>query len=53
MNNVRASKYGHIFRPDSFVFGQTGAGKKMFCIFKNTIDEETIGQKDFTLKALN
>jgi len=26
MNNVRASKYGQIFRPDSFVFGQTGAG---------------------------
>jgi tubulin beta len=26
MNNVRASKYGDIFRPDSFVFGQTGAG---------------------------
>merc|ERR1719402_747040 len=26
MNNVRASKYGEIFRPDSFVFGQTGAG---------------------------
>jgi len=26
MNNVRAAKYGQIFRPDSFVFGQTGAG---------------------------
>jgi len=26
MNHARASKYGKLFRPDSFVFGQTGAG---------------------------
>merc|ERR1719326_1919802 len=26
MDSVRAGPYGQIFRPDNFVFGQTGAG---------------------------
>jgi len=26
MDSVRAGSYGHIFRPDNFVFGQSGAG---------------------------
>ncbi len=31
MDSVRAGPFGQLFRPDNFVFGQTGAGiKKMF-----------------------
>jgi tubulin beta len=26
MDSVRAGPYGQIFRPDNFVFGQSGAG---------------------------
>ena len=26
MDSVKAGPYGHIFKPDSFVFGQSGAG---------------------------
>jgi tubulin beta len=26
MNSVRAGQYGQLFRPDNFVFGQSGAG---------------------------
>ena len=26
MDSVRSGPYGQIFRPDNFVFGQTGAG---------------------------
>jgi tubulin beta len=26
MDSVRSSQYGEIFRPDNFVFGQSGAG---------------------------
>ncbi len=26
MDSVRAGPYGQVFRPDNFVFGQTGAG---------------------------
>ena len=26
MNSIRSSVYGGIFRPDNFVFGQSGAG---------------------------
>ena len=26
LNSVRAGPFGQLFRPDSFVFGQTGAG---------------------------
>ena len=26
MDSVRAGPYGQLFRPDNFVFGQTGAG---------------------------
>ena len=26
MNSIRASPYGASFRPDNFVFGQSGAG---------------------------
>lgn len=26
MDAVRAGPYGHVFRPDNFVFGQSGAG---------------------------
>ena len=26
MDNVRSSPFGHLFRPDNFVFGQSGAG---------------------------
>jgi hypothetical protein len=27
MDSVRTGPYGQIFRPDNFVFGQSGAGK--------------------------
>lgn len=27
MDSVRQSPYGQLFRPDNFVFGQSGAGK--------------------------
>ena len=27
MDSVRSSPFGQIFRPDNFVFGQSGAGK--------------------------
>lgn len=27
MDSVRQSPYGHLFRPDNYVFGQSGAGK--------------------------
>lgn len=27
MDSVRASPYGQLFRPDNFVYGQSGAGK--------------------------
>ena len=27
MDSVRAGPFGQLFRPDNFVFGQTGAGK--------------------------
>ncbi len=26
MDSVRSGPYGQIFRPDNFIFGQTGAG---------------------------
>ena len=26
MNSIRAGPYGQVFRPDNFVFGQSGAG---------------------------
>lgn len=26
MDAVRSSQFGHLFRPDNFVFGQSGAG---------------------------
>ena len=29
MDSVRQSPYGQLFRPDNFVFGQSGAGKLM------------------------
>ena len=28
MDSVRAGPFGQLFRPDNFVFGQTGAGKR-------------------------
>jgi tubulin beta len=28
MDAVRAGPFGQLFRPDNFVFGQSGAGKK-------------------------
>lgn len=33
MDSVRQSPYGQLFRPDNFVFGQSGAGKLIF-LFK-------------------
>lgn len=27
MDSIRQSPYGNLFRPDSFVFGQSGAGE--------------------------
>ena len=27
MDSVRSGPYGQLFRPDNFVFGQSGAGK--------------------------
>ncbi|KAL3612889.1 hypothetical protein D5086_003909 [Populus alba] len=29
MDSLRSGPYGQIFRPDNFVFGQSGAGKKL------------------------
>lgn len=29
MDSVRSSPYGQLFRPDNFVYGQSGAGKWM------------------------
>ena len=28
MDSVRAGPFGQLFRPDNFVFGQTGAGNR-------------------------
>lgn len=32
MDSVRMSPYGMLFRPDNFVFGQSGAGKFEQCL---------------------
>lgn len=34
MDSVRSSPYGQLFRPDSFVYGQSGAGK---CLLFNDV----------------
>ncbi len=31
MDAVRAGPFGQLFRPDNFVFGQTGAGEGLRC----------------------
>lgn len=31
MDAVRAGPFGQLFRPDNFVFGQSGAGKRILC----------------------
>ena len=37
MDSVRAGPFGQLFRPDNFVFGQTGAGELLFlCRCGNT-----------------
>lgn len=30
MDSVRSSPYGGLFRPDNFVYGQSGAGEFLF-----------------------
>ena len=45
MNSIRSGPYGGIFRPDNFVFGQSGAGNNWAKVifFKNifVLDEDT------------
>ena len=41
MDSVRAGPFGQLFRPDNFVFGQTGKSKKiLFKISYFTITEK-------------
>lgn len=37
MDSVRAGPFGQIFRPDNFVFGQTGAGMSFFLSFLSLV----------------
>lgn len=34
MDSVRSSPYGGLFRPDNFVYGQSGAGASFFLHYK-------------------
>ena len=36
MDAVRAGPFGNLFRPDNFVFGQSGAGKNIQCRVEGT-----------------
>jgi len=38
MDSVRAGPFGQLFRPDNFVFGQTGAGKNLNLTFTCTVN---------------
>ena len=58
MDSVRAGPYGQIFRPDNFVFGQSGAGNNWakghytegkFCQLKTA--SELIGKTHFRSRA--
>ena len=40
MDSVRAGPFGQLFRPDNFVFGQTGAGNIAF--FMQQGDDEKV-----------
>ena len=31
MDSVRSGPFGQLFRPDNYVFGQSGAGRSPFC----------------------
>jgi len=31
MDSVRSGPFGQLFRPDNYVFGQSGAGRSSFC----------------------
>ena len=49
MDSVRAGPFGQLFRPDNFVFGQTGAGNTFFisnhCSHISTQEQFSIGVK--------
>jgi hypothetical protein len=32
MDSVRSGPFGQLFRPDNYVFGQSGAGRSSFCV---------------------
>jgi hypothetical protein len=37
MDSVRSGPFGQLFRPDNYVFGQSGAGGSLFCLFKGKL----------------
>jgi tubulin beta len=37
MDSVRSGPFGKLFRPDNYVFGQSGAGGLLFCLFKGKL----------------
>jgi hypothetical protein len=58
MDAVRAGPFGQLFRPDNFVFGQSGAGEKKQPnrwerANNNFQSQETTGPKVTTLKEPN
>ena len=57
MDSVRSGAYGQIFRPDNFVFGQSGAGwlNVLFAMGfpRKMVFQVTIGQRDTTPRELS
>ena len=57
MDSVRSGAYGQIFRPDNFVFGQSGAGwlNVLFAMgfSLEMVFQVTIGQRDTTPRELS
>ena len=51
MDSVRAGPFGQLFRPDNFVFGQTGAGNNWAKGYQWSASGETIALDNFTLRG--
>ncbi len=48
MDSVRAGPFGQIFRPDNFVFGQSGAGNNWAKVFFLTTNKRKIHVSSLT-----